>query len=293
MNTPDTIVLIHGFWVTPRSWEHWKTRYEAKGFTVHTPAYPGFEVEVEALRDDPTPIADLTIEAIVAHLEAFLDTLDTTPILMGHSAGGAFMQVVMDHGYGCAGVGLNSAPTEGVRVTPWTQLHSVFPVLKNPLNHHRAVGFDARAVEVRLHQHLHRRGVAGVLRALPHPRLRSSAVRLGAGQLQARPPGRLGRLQEPEPSAAAVPVRLRGPHHAAGRAGLERQALQGRGHHHRARDLRRSPAPDGRRRRLGGDRRPGARMGARARRLDARRRPRSTPDQLSTITLTHSADRPR
>ena len=20
---PDTIVLIHGFWVTPRSWEHW------------------------------------------------------------------------------------------------------------------------------------------------------------------------------------------------------------------------------------------------------------------------------
>ena len=20
---PETIVLIHGFWVTPRSWEHW------------------------------------------------------------------------------------------------------------------------------------------------------------------------------------------------------------------------------------------------------------------------------
>ena len=140
---PDTIVLIHGFWVTPRSWEHWKSRYEAKGFTVHTPAYPGFEVEVEALRADPTPIADLTIEAIITHLETFLDTLDTKPILMGHSAGGAFMQVVLDHGYGCAGVGLNSAPTEGVRVTPWTQLHSVFPVLKNPLNHHKAVGFDA------------------------------------------------------------------------------------------------------------------------------------------------------
>ena len=140
---PDTIVLIHGFWVTPRSWEHWKSRYEAKGFTVHTPAYPGFEVEVEALRADPTPIADLTIEAIVTHLEKFLASLDTQPILMGHSAGGAFMQVVMDHGYGCAGVGLNSAPTEGVRITPWTQLHSVFPVLKNPLNHNKAVGFDA------------------------------------------------------------------------------------------------------------------------------------------------------
>jgi hypothetical protein len=27
---PDTIVLIHGSWVTPRSWEHWKSRYEEK-----------------------------------------------------------------------------------------------------------------------------------------------------------------------------------------------------------------------------------------------------------------------
>ena len=50
---PDTIVLIHGFWVTPRSWEHWKKHYEAKGYTVLTPAYPGFEIEVEALRADP------------------------------------------------------------------------------------------------------------------------------------------------------------------------------------------------------------------------------------------------
>ena len=29
--TPDTIVLIHGFWVTPRSWEHWIAHYEAQG----------------------------------------------------------------------------------------------------------------------------------------------------------------------------------------------------------------------------------------------------------------------
>ncbi len=139
--TPDTIVLIHGFWVTPRSWEHWVTRFEAKGFKVIAPAYPGLEVEVESLNADPTPIADLTIPAIIDTLEAVIGGLDQPPILMGHSAGGAFMQVVMDHGYGAAGVALNSAPTEGIRATPWTQLHSVFPVLKNPLNHHRAVGF--------------------------------------------------------------------------------------------------------------------------------------------------------
>ena len=64
------------------------------------------------------------------------------PILIGHSAGGAFTQVVMDHGYGCAGVVLNSAPTEGVPVVPLSQVKSTFPVLRNPANRHRAVSYD-------------------------------------------------------------------------------------------------------------------------------------------------------
>ena len=65
----NTIVLIHGFWVTPRSWEEWIPYYEAKGFEVIAPAYPGFEVEVEALNADPTPIAETTLPKVVAHLE--------------------------------------------------------------------------------------------------------------------------------------------------------------------------------------------------------------------------------
>ena len=44
-SSPDTIVLIHGFWVTPRSWEHWKSHFEGKGYTAHAPGYPGFKVE--------------------------------------------------------------------------------------------------------------------------------------------------------------------------------------------------------------------------------------------------------
>ena len=27
----DTIVLIHGLWMTPRMWEHWIPRYERRG----------------------------------------------------------------------------------------------------------------------------------------------------------------------------------------------------------------------------------------------------------------------
>ncbi|HMG39959.1 MAG TPA: alpha/beta hydrolase [Acidimicrobiales bacterium] len=138
---PDTIVLIHGFWVTPRSWEEWAARYEARGFTVLTPAYPGFEVEVEALNADPSPVEALTAPAVIEHLESVVGSLPSPPILMGHSAGGAFTQVLLDHGFGAAGVAINSAPTEGVRALPLAQVRSTFPVLKNPANHHRAVGF--------------------------------------------------------------------------------------------------------------------------------------------------------
>lgn len=138
---PDTIVLVHGFWVTPRSWEHWITHYEAKGYRVIAPAYPGFDVEVEALNADPMPIEKVTVPQIIERLEGIVKGLPKPPILMGHSAGGVFVQVLLDHGYGACGVAINSAPTEGVAVLPLTQLRATFPVLKNPANRHKAVGF--------------------------------------------------------------------------------------------------------------------------------------------------------
>jgi len=137
---PDTIVLIHGFWVTPRSWEHWIEHYERAGYHVLAPSYPGFEVEVEALNADPSPVEALTVPAVVEHLEAVVGGLESPPILIGHSAGGTFVQILLDHGFGAAGVAMNSAPTEGVRTTPLSQLKSTFPVFKNPANRHRAVG---------------------------------------------------------------------------------------------------------------------------------------------------------
>jgi pimeloyl-ACP methyl ester carboxylesterase len=139
---PDTIVLIHGFWVTPRSWEHWVAHYEAKGFRVVAPAYPGLEAEVEALNADPTPIERLTAPRIIEHLIGVVAALPKPPIIMGHSAGGAFTQVLLDRGYGASAVALNSAPTEGVKVVPFSQLRSTFPVLRSPANRHKAVGFS-------------------------------------------------------------------------------------------------------------------------------------------------------
>lgn len=140
---PDTVVLVHGLWMTPRSWEHWVSHYEARGLTVLAPAYPGFEIEVEALREDPEIIARLTVRETVDHLAAVVEQAATPPIIMGHSFGGTLTQLLLARGLGAAGVVIDSAPTEGVRVNPLSQARSLFPALKNPANRHRAVGFTA------------------------------------------------------------------------------------------------------------------------------------------------------
>jgi pimeloyl-ACP methyl ester carboxylesterase len=84
---PDTIVLVHGFWVTPLSWEKWVERYEERGYRVLTPTYPGFEGGVDALREDLSPIEALTFPAIIEHIGGIIDELERPPIIIGHSAG--------------------------------------------------------------------------------------------------------------------------------------------------------------------------------------------------------------
>lgn len=138
---PDTIVLIHGLWMTPRSWEHWIDFYEAQGFRVLAPTYPGMEGEVEALRADASPIAALDVEKVVDHLDAIVRALPTPPILVGHSFGGTLVQLLLDRGLGAAGVVIDSAPVKGVYRVPLSQIRSTFPVLKRLGNRRRAVPF--------------------------------------------------------------------------------------------------------------------------------------------------------
>lgn len=141
---PDTIVLIHGLWMTARSWEHWVPYYEAKGYRVLTPTYPGFEIEVEALRANPQVIADQSVPQVVDHLAEVITALDKPPILMGHSFGGIFTQLLLARGLGAAAAVFDSAPPEGIRVSPPSQARSLFPILRNPRNRRRAAGFTKK-----------------------------------------------------------------------------------------------------------------------------------------------------
>jgi alpha-beta hydrolase superfamily lysophospholipase len=134
-----TIVLIHGLWMTPLSWEHWIDRYESRGYHVMAPAWPGMGGDIDELRRDPSAIEHLGVEEIVAAYEATIRELDAPPIIMGHSFGGAFTQILLDRGLGSAGVAIDSAPVKGILTLPLSTLKSSFPALKNPANNHKAV----------------------------------------------------------------------------------------------------------------------------------------------------------
>ena len=135
---PDTIVLIHGLWLTPRSWERWADRYTSRGYRVLAPAWPGMEAEVEALNADPSPIAKLTVDKVVNHYEDMIIDLDRPPIIMGHSFGGTFTQILLDRGLGAAGVGVASATVKGVRDLPLSTIKVAAPAL-SPFKQDEAV----------------------------------------------------------------------------------------------------------------------------------------------------------
>jgi pimeloyl-ACP methyl ester carboxylesterase len=138
----ETVVLIHGLWMTPLAWEDWLARYSARGIRVLTPGYPGVAggtAGVAALRQDPSPLADLGVRDVMDHLVDVVGELPNPPILMGHSFGGTFVQLLLDAGYGRAGVSIDGAAVKGVKALPFSEIRATFPVLKNPANLRRAV----------------------------------------------------------------------------------------------------------------------------------------------------------
>jgi pimeloyl-ACP methyl ester carboxylesterase len=138
-NAPDTIVLIHGLYLNSLSWEGWVSRYESRGFRVLAPDWPGMEAGVEALRRDPTPIKDMRVEDVLAHFERIIRGLEVPPIIMGHSFGGTFLQVLLSRGLGAAGVGIAAGTVRGVRDLPLVTVRSNLRLLRNPLNRKAAI----------------------------------------------------------------------------------------------------------------------------------------------------------
>lgn len=124
-----TVVFIHGAWVTADCWDKFVPYFEAKGYRCLAPSWPGKERSVEAIRADPSALAGVGVGEIVAHYEAIIRGLDEPPILIGHSFGGLFTQILLDRGLGAAGIAIDSAPPRGVWAYEPTALRALLTTL--------------------------------------------------------------------------------------------------------------------------------------------------------------------
>ena len=126
-----TIMFVHGAWVTPASWDLFRARHEAVGYKTIAPAWPCDDRPVSELRRSPHPdLPKLSITAIVDHYEKLIRALPEPPVLVGHSFGGLFVQLLLDRGLGAAGVAIDPAPARGI-LPKWNATRAAFPVLSS------------------------------------------------------------------------------------------------------------------------------------------------------------------
>ena len=137
------IVFIHGLWIHASAWAPWQQLFEQEGWTTSAPGWPGDRDTVQATREDPSGLDDVGIEAICRHYADLIDALPERPVVIGHSFGGLIAQELLAHGYASAAVAIDPAPIKGVKILPFSQLRSGFPVLGNPANRHRTVALTA------------------------------------------------------------------------------------------------------------------------------------------------------
>ena len=125
----NNIVLVHGLWMTPLSFENWAHHYGERGYRVFVPGWPGMEHDIRVLRRSPESYAALSFRQIVDHYESLVLGLGEPPILIGHGIGGLVIQALLDRGLGICGVAVASAPIRGIWTLPYTKMRVVTPQL--------------------------------------------------------------------------------------------------------------------------------------------------------------------
>lgn len=131
--TKTPIVLIHGLWMTPKSWNTWAEYFRARGHEVIVPGWPGIDDrEVADIRSNPEALKGIGLKQIADHYERIIRALPQKPIIMGHSFGGLLTQMLADRGLGAAYVGVTPGQPAGITTLPASTLWTGTPILSNP-----------------------------------------------------------------------------------------------------------------------------------------------------------------
>ena len=126
-----SVIFIHGMFVTPRCWNRWIDRFNARGILCEAPAWPAHDGSAAQLRagHPDAALAKLTLEELVARFETIVKQQPSPPVLVGHSMGGLIVQLLVNRGCGARGVAIDSVPPQGVSVLRWSMLRASYPAL--------------------------------------------------------------------------------------------------------------------------------------------------------------------
>ena len=135
MSSPKPkIVFIHGMFITKDCWNNWIPLFESRGYECFAPAWPYKDDTPENLRKkhpDFEGEGHVGLNDVVSFFESFIKSLDSSPILIGHSMGALITQILLNKGLGRCGVVIDSAPPLGVLTTKFSLFKANWPVL-NP-----------------------------------------------------------------------------------------------------------------------------------------------------------------
>lgn len=112
-----TILFITGAYVHHSCWNDWKILFESKGFRTLAPSWPHKDSADAATLRNRHPdkaLAGISMSDITDHYTRIIQQLPEKPILIGHSFGGLFAQVLLNRGLGAAAVAIHAVPPQGI-----------------------------------------------------------------------------------------------------------------------------------------------------------------------------------
>src|SRR5215212_3598658 len=124
------VVLIHGLWLLPSSWDKWAEVFEEAGYAAVASSWPDDPETVDEARANPDVFAGKRIGQVADHTADVIGKLAKKPVVMGHSTGGLVAEIVAGRGLSAATVAIDPGPFRGVLPLPVSALRSAWPVLK-------------------------------------------------------------------------------------------------------------------------------------------------------------------
>lgn len=108
------VVLIHGTWGRGDLFDDARREFETRGYTVHTPTLRFHDLP---LQEGADKIAPLSVRDYADDVAALVDSLDSPPLLVGHSLGGLVAQLVAARTRHAGLVAATPAPAAGIFAT--------------------------------------------------------------------------------------------------------------------------------------------------------------------------------